>query len=93
MLLTKRQKTQLSKIVLQVEKLLKQSEAAEKRQQKKAKASKATQSQGRRKRVKRSRAEAAEMRKSIIAARKKGAKVAELAKKFGVSTAYIYMIK
>ncbi|KAB7741284.1 hypothetical protein F2P47_05945 [Parvibaculum sedimenti] len=93
MLLTKRQKTQLSKIVLQVEKLLKQSEAAEKRQQKKAKASKTAKGQGRRKRVKRSRVEAAEMRKAIIAARKKGAKVAELAKKYGVSTAYIYMIK
>lgn len=93
LLLTKRQKTQLAKIVLQVEKLLKQSDAAEKRQQKKAKASKQTGGGSRRKRAKRTRVEAAEMRKAILAARKKGAKVAELARKYGVSTAYIYMIK
>lgn len=93
LLLSKRQKTQLAKIVLQVEKLLKQSDAAEKRQQKRAKASKPAKGQGRRKRAKRTRAEAAEMRKSILAARKKGAKVADLASKYGVSTAYIYMIK
>jgi len=93
LILTKRQKTQLAKIVLQVEKLLKQSEVAEKRQQKKAKVSKLAAGQGRRRRVKRSRAEAAEMRKAILVARKKGAKVADLARKYGVSTAYIYMIK
>ena len=44
-------------------------------------------------RQRRSAAEAAKMRKIILAERAKGTSAAKLAERFGVSTAYIYMIK
>lgn len=44
-------------------------------------------------RSRRSAAEAEKMRKDILAARAKGVAAAKLAEKYGVSTAYIYMIK
>lgn len=44
-------------------------------------------------RRRRSSAEAEKMRADILAKRAKGVSAASLAKKYGVSTAYIYMIK
>jgi len=44
-------------------------------------------------RVRRTAAEAEKMRKDILAARAKGVSAAKLAEKFGVSSAYIYMIR
>ena len=44
-------------------------------------------------RKRRSAEDAAKMREVIVAERAKGASAAKLAKKYGVSTAYIYMIK
>lgn len=44
-------------------------------------------------RSRRSSEEAQRMREDIIASRAKGVAASELAKKYGVSTAYIYMIK
>lgn len=44
-------------------------------------------------RKRRTRAEAEKMRKDILAARAKGVSAAKLAAKYGVSSAYIYMIK
>ena len=45
------------------------------------------------KRRRRSAAEAEKMRSDILAKRAKGVSAAKLAEKYGVSTAYIYMIK
>ena len=45
------------------------------------------------KRRRRSGAEAEKMRADILAKRAKGVSAAKLAEKYGVSTAYIYMIK
>jgi hypothetical protein len=45
------------------------------------------------KRRRRSSAEADKMRADILAKRAKGVSAAKLAEKYGVSTAYIYMIK
>lgn len=45
------------------------------------------------KRRRRSSAEAEKMRADILAKRAKGVSAAKLAEKYGVSTAYIYMIK
>lgn len=44
-------------------------------------------------RKRRSAADAAKMRATILAERAKGTSAAKLAAKYGVSTAYIYMIK
>lgn len=48
---------------------------------------------GRRVRRRRSKEDAAKMRTEVLAARARGESVARLAKKYGVSSAYIYMIK
>ena len=48
---------------------------------------------GRQSRVRRSAFEAKKMSEDVLASRAKGAHVEELAAKYGVSTAYIYMIK
>lgn len=48
---------------------------------------------GRPKRRRRSSAEAEKMRADILAKRAKGVPATKLAEKYGVSTAYIYMIK
>ena len=44
-------------------------------------------------RKRRSSAEAEKMRKDVLAARAKGVSAAKLAEKYGVSSAYIYMIR
>jgi hypothetical protein len=44
-------------------------------------------------RMRRSRADADKMRKEVLAARAKGVSATKLAEKYGVSLAYIYMIK
>lgn len=44
-------------------------------------------------RKRRSAADAAKMRSAILAERAKGASAAKLATEYGVSTAYVYMIK
>lgn len=80
MTLTEHQDRQLQTIITLVEKFRK--EAA------KVSADKMT-PRGRR----RSAADAAKMRKDILAARAKGVAATKLAAKYGVSTAYIYMIK
>ncbi len=80
MSLTKRQEKILSQIVTLVEKF-------------RAEAAKSPEKSGKGGRMRRSAAEAEKMRKDILAARAKGVSVAKLASKYGVSTAYIYMIK
>jgi hypothetical protein len=45
------------------------------------------------KRFRRTSEDAAKMKKQVLAARAKGVSAASLAEKYGVSTAYIYMIK
>ena len=44
-------------------------------------------------RRRRSAADSEKLRKDVLAARAKGTSAAKLAQKYGVSTAYIYMIK
>lgn len=49
--------------------------------------------QSSRKRLRRSAADTVKMRKEVLKARKQGVPASQLAKKYGVSAAYIYMIK
>jgi nicotinic acid phosphoribosyltransferase len=83
MSLSKRQEQYLNKIAELVEKV--KLEAAKAKNGSNGKVS-AT-------RRRRSAAEAEKMRGAILAARAKGVSAAKLADKYGVSTAYIYMIK
>lgn len=78
--LTRRQQKQLDKIVNLVEKF-------------RAEAEKIPPTSRGLARKRRSRTEAEKMRKDILAARAKGVSAAKLAEKYGVSQAYIYMIK
>ena len=78
--LTPRQERYLAKITQLVEAIQKEAKKAE------GKAS----GKGRKRR---SAADAAKMRATILAERAKGTSAAKLAAKYGVSTAYIYMIK
>ena len=80
MSLTKRQEAMLNTIAKLVDKL--RVEAAN--QQLKS---------DKRTRLRRTTADAEKMRKEVIAARAKGVSAAKLAEKYGVSSAYIYMIK
>ena len=86
MILSKRQKNALNKIIAQIEKIIASAELAN------AKAVKTSRKSGNSK-SRRSRADAAVMKKQSRAARKKGVPVADLARQYGVSTAYIYMLK
>jgi hypothetical protein len=87
--LTKRQVSKLNKIVTVVNELLAKAQQAETRQ----KASTGKKAAGRSKRTRRTAADAAKMRADILAKRAKGVPAATLARKYNVSTAYIYMIK
>jgi hypothetical protein len=80
MSLTKRQEKMLNQIVTLVEKF-------------RAEAAKQPVNGGTSGRVRRTAAQAEKMRKEILAARAKGVAAAKLAEKYGVSNAYIYMIK
>jgi hypothetical protein len=88
MTLTKRQVSKLNKIIAAIQVILKQAEIAAARE---AAMPKKVRS-GRRGR-RRTAVEAAKMREDILTRRKKGVAVTKLAEKYGVSTAYIYMIK
>lgn len=79
MSLSKRQDAYLKKIVGLVEKVRAEAEKASNLNVKV--------------RTRRSRRDTEKMRKAVLAARAKGVSAAELAEKYGVSTAYIYMIK
>jgi imidazolonepropionase-like amidohydrolase len=83
MSLTPRQERYLAKITQLVEAIQTEAKKAE------GNAGKAS-GKGRKRR---SAAEAAKMKKTILAERAKGTSAAKLAAKYGVSTAYIYMIK
>ncbi len=80
MSLSKRQIAYLNKIISTAQKMLDTAHLEEKRQ-------------GAGKRRRRSSMEAEKMRADILAKRAKGVPAAKLAEKYGVSTAYIYMIK
>lgn len=80
MSMSKRQDAYLNKIVMLVEKV-------------RAEAAKANGSAKRKTRTRRTAADAAKIRKDILSARAKGVAATKLAEKYGVSTAYIYMIK
>lgn len=80
MSLSKRQIAYLNKIISTAQKMLDTAHLEEKHQ-------------GGSKRRRRSSVEAEKMRADILAKRAKGVPAAKLAEKYGVSTAYIYMIK
>jgi len=94
MSLTKRQVSKLNKIVEMAQQLL---ATAQSNSSKKVPAKTAKAGRGRSVSVKvrrrRSSAEAEKMRADILSKRAKGVSAAALAEKYGVSTAYIYMIK
>lgn len=84
--MTKRQLARLRKIVAMAQELLRQGEANP--------TLPATARRGGASgRTRRTAADAVKMRADVLAKRKKGVPAAELAEKYGVSTAYIYMIK
>lgn len=97
MILTKRQRTQLNKIIVQVNKLLVQADNAEKlaSRSRTNSISGATNGAGRTgaPRRRRSRESTLKMRAEIRAQRRSGVPVAVLAKKYGISKPYIYMMK
>lgn len=84
--MTKRQIAKLKKLSILVQDLLKQAETSA------ASAPKATRGKGI-VRARRSRIAAEKMRADILAKRAKGVSATQLAEKYNVSTAYIYMIK
>ncbi len=84
--MTKRQIARLRKIVAMAQDLLKQAEAN-------PTLPASAQRGGKSGRTRRTAVDAEKMRADVLAKRKKGVPAAELAKKYGVSTAYIYMIK
>jgi hypothetical protein len=86
MSLSKRQIAYLNKIVSTAQKMLATADRDEG-------PSKSSASRGGSKRRRRSGAEAEKMRADILAKRAKGVPATKLAEKYGVSTAYIYMIK
>lgn len=81
MALSKRQIAHLNKIISTAQKLLDTADQEDAR------------TRGGSGRRRRSSAEAEKMRSDILAKRSKGVSAAKLAEKYGVSTAYIYMIK
>lgn len=87
--MTKRQIAKIRKIIAMAEGLLASAEASA---QAEAKAG-AAKRVGKTVRTRRTAAEAAKMRADILAKRAKGVAATTLAEKYGVSTAYIYMIK
>jgi hypothetical protein len=82
MALSKRQTAYLNKIISTAQKFLATAEQEEKKAGK-----------GGPKRHRRSGVEAEKMRADILAKRAKGVSAVKLAEKYGVSTAYVYMIK
>lgn len=84
MTLSERQLSQLNKAIAVVQDILASAQAESKAPARKQKSSG--------KRYRRSAADAAKLRKDVLAARKKGVPASALAKKYGVSSAYIYMI-
>lgn len=86
MSLSKKQIAYLNKIVSTAQKLLATADQD-------AGSSKSASSRGGAKRRRRSGADAEKMRADILAKRAKGVPATKLAEKYGVSTAYIYMIK
>jgi len=91
MMLTKRQVGKLNKVMAMVQGLLDQAEARKKLNEKAARAAGGgrVKPKGTRRRA----GEVAQMRADVLKKRKQGVPATELAKKYGVSTAYIYMIK
>jgi hypothetical protein len=83
MALSKRQIAYLNKIISSAQKMLDTANLEDSR----------TSARSGPRRRRRSSAEAEKMRSDILAKRAKGVSAAKLAEKYGVSTAYIYMIK
>lgn len=88
MALTKRQISRINKVIGMLQDYLDQAEKQAAREAARPKPVRT----GRR-RTRRTSVDAAKMREDILARRAKGVPVAKLAEKYGVSTAYIYMIK
>ena len=81
--LSKRQIAYLNRIILTAQKMLATADLEDSR----------SGGRGGPRRRRRSSAEAEKMRADILSKRAKGVSAAKLAEKYGVSTAYIYMIK
>lgn len=84
MTLNERQLTQLNKAISIVQDILASAKSDAKLSSRRQKS--------KTRRIRRSAADAAKLKKEVLAARKKGISAAALAQKYGVSTAYIYMI-
>ena len=95
MILSKKQQSRLESIIREAELMLKEAGIPDSRSagSRKGKSKKTAQQTQVADGARRSRAAAANFRKEILAARKKGASVAELAEKHGVTSSYIYQIR
>jgi hypothetical protein len=91
MSLSKRQIAYLNKIVATAQKMLATAELESRKQEKSARGNSGKKTAGKRRR--RSGVQVEKMRADILAKRAKGVAATKLAEKYGVSTAYIYMIK
>ena len=89
MLLTKRQISKLNKVNAMLQQVLRDAERAQQQAAKNGMSANGIDAgNGRRSAI-----EAKKMREDVLAKRAKGVSAASLADKYGVSTAYIYMIK
>ena len=92
MTLSRKQQVRLKSIIKQAELILREAQATETKRA-------PSRSRGRQSNApvrpsgRRSRADATAMRKEILAARKKGSRVAELAEMYGVTPSYIYQMR
>lgn len=93
MTLTKRQVSKLNKVLAMVQEILNQANNEQKAAIKTKSRKKTTRAGSKPRMTRRTPAQAAKMRADILAKRAKGVSAASLAQKYGVSTAYIYMIK
>jgi hypothetical protein len=97
MTLSKKQRAGLESIIKQAKLILRGASASETRSAGARKANssntKGKKAAGAARKARRTAADAAALRKEILAARKKGARVAELAEKHGVTQSYIYQMR
>jgi ribosome-binding protein aMBF1 (putative translation factor) len=93
MALSKKQQSRLESIIRQAELILKEAGTKDGRPASSRKSKKSAPQTQVTDGARRSRAAAADFRKQILAARKKGVSVAELAEKYGVTSSYIYQIR
>ncbi len=93
MTLTRRQVSKLNKVLAMVQEILNQADNEQKVTIKTKSRKRTTRAGSKPRTTRRTPVQAAKMRADILAKRANGVSASTLAQKYGVSTAYIYMIK